>query len=768
MFGFLAMSGNTFAATPAATTGGAPSVADAAKMLQSVPLRFEPSRRAGQYEVRGLRFRAAMSANKLAVGADGRFMSLEFEGASKGASITAVKPLVSKTNVLSGNNRSNWRMGVANYGELSVAALYPGIGLRYYSEAGQLEYDILVAPKADPAQVKLRFAGEKPQLDADGNLTGAFLQKRPMTYQVADGKRIPVASRYVLRADGTYGISVGKYDRSKELVIDPVLTFSYYLAGTGQDIGWGVGLDSKGLIYVAGTTASSDFDLAGDSNKTTLGGSFDLFVAVLNPDPTAQAQLVYATYIGGANADNMKAMTVSPGGLVYMTGLTASSDFPMAGNSVQTTLSGTTDAFVAVLDPSQASGSALVYSTFFGGTKDDTGYAINFDAKGVIYLAGDTNSTDLPTVNPYQSGLAGTEDAFFAVLDPNQSSTVYATYFGGTASEYARGIVPLQDGTFWAAGGTYSSDFPVGGAPYNYNYNANCDAFLVRIDPTQNIAGLLYASYIGGSGQDIAETLTMDGKGRLVLSGLTGSNDFPVTGNAFQSKNGGLVDAFIVVLDPAQTPSNQLTYSSYYGGSSNDIPTAVVSDSLGVIHLAGYTSSTNLPVTADAIIGAANGGYDGFYAKINPAVAGRAGLDYATYVGGPGTQVVYGVAVDTSSNVYMTGYTSSGIFDSISNGASKNTQQGDIDTFVMGFSPCNFTLSAASYAFPQSGGSLNVQLTGGKDCAWQTLGLPTWLTVSPASGNGAANLTFTASVNNSGAGRIANFTVAGVPFLAVQ
>ena len=168
-----------------------------------------------------------------------------------------------------------------------------------------------------------------------------------------------------------------------------------------------------------------------------------------------------------------------------------------------------------------------------------------------------------------------------------------------------------------------------------------------------------------------------------------------------------------------------------------------------------------------AIIGAASGGYDGFYAKINPAAAGKVSLDYATYIGGPGTQIVYGVAVDASSNVYLTGYTSSGIFDAIY-GVAKGTAQGDIDAFVMGFSPCAFALSYNSYAFPQNGGSLNVTLTSGRDCAWTVAGLPSWLAVNPKSGNGTTNLTFTASPNTSGAGRIANFTVAGVTFLAVQ
>ena len=738
---------------------------DPAKMLATAPLRFEPSKAGdGEFVTRGLRFQAAMSKNQLALEADGESMRLRFAGALDSATLVSGEQLKSRTNVLHGNDRSQWRTGISNYKDLSIASLYPGIGLHYYGTGGQLEYDLIVAPGADPKQVRMRFDGVQPKIDTDGNLTAVFLQKRPVAYQMLSGNRVPVESRYARNADGSFGIRLGTYDRKQELTIDPVLTFSAYLSGTTQDIAYGIGRDAKGLLYVAGTTAATDFTSAGNPKQVAAAGSFDLFVAVLDPTPNAATPILYSTYLGGTLADNMKAMAVSPAGLVYMTGLTASTDFPMAGTPLQTTLNGTTDAFVVVLDPSQASDIALVYSTYLGGALDDTGYAIAFGTNGWIYVAGDTRSIDFPTNNPYSASLSGNEDMWVTVIDPNRSSSIFGTYFGDAGTEFARGIAVLSDKTFWLTGGTYSKNFPLNGNPYSFAYKGGGDVFLAKFDPVAGGASALqYATFLGGSGNDVAQTLTVDPSGRLVISGYTTSADFPVTADAVQPTFGGVMDAFVSILDPKLPAPNQLVYSTYYGGKSFEVPTALKLDANGVIHLVGYTSSSNLPVTADAFQKNSLGGYEGFYAKINPTT----GMDYSTYIGGTGTQILYGVEVDSNTNVYVAGYTTSAIFDALG-GVAKSTAPGDADAFVMGLSPCGYTLSASSAQISADGGTIGLALTGGKDCSWTISNPYNFIKASPASGNGNANISLTVSANATGKSRTVTILIAGLPFVISQ
>jgi len=669
------------------------------QILANAPLRFEPASEsnAGTFVARGARFHFEFSPHQAILRNGEKDVRLSFDGANPAAHIEGAQLLRSTTNLYFGNDRSKWRPAVPNYGKVQVRELYRGIDLAYYGNGGELEYDLIVNPGADPQRIRLRLDGtgldgpglqdKAVYLNRHGDLVAGLIQKHPVAYQIdADGVRRSVRSGYRKNADGSYGFQLGAYDRSRALVIDPTLKVAQYFAGSYQDIAYGIGHDAKGLVYIAGTTESTDLPLVGSSYQTTEGGGIDLFLAVVNPALSPSSQVIYVTYIGGTQDDIFGAMTVGPAGDVYITGSTASSNFPLA-NAAQSTIAGSTggvDAFVLQLSPSQS----LYYSTFFGGSGLDKGTAIIVGSNGSIWIAGNTQSNDLPHTGGFQGSLIGTQNMFIAVFDATQSGSAtehYSIYIGGTHWDEAYGIAVALDGTFWVAGGTYSPDIWRTGTAYQYNYGGDGDAYIAHIDPGTN--KLLYASFLGGSGIDEATSLVLDPSGRIILSGYTLSANFPVTSTAFQTKYGGDTDAFISILDTAK---NQLVYSTYFGGPDPDAAMDLKEDSSGVLYLCGYTQSSGLPSTSNALQAAYDGSIDAFGLKLDPSKAGAAGIDYFSYLGSDGLQVAYGVDFDSSGNMYLAGYSSSNILSRIG-GPQRTTVIGNVDAFVVGFSPGSST-----------------------------------------------------------------------------
>ena len=356
---------------------------DAARVLATAPLRFEPAanERSNEFVARGARFRFAFTGREATLQAGKQAVRLRFEGAARNAHVQGIDTLRSKTAVYTGNDAAKWRRGIPNYGRLQVRDLYPGIDLAYYGNAGELEYDLNVKPGTDPNLIRLRLRGGHARVDREGNLVAGLIQKRPVAYQIdSNGARVAVESRYRKNADGTYGFALGSYDHGRELVIDPVLTLSTWLSGSGQDIAFAIAHDAKGFIYVAGQTFSTDLlPSAGNPSQPNFAGGTDIFVAKIDPNAAQGSQVVYATYLGGASNENFGGMAVGPLGDIYLTGSTISNDFPMV-NAAQGSLAGTgaTDAFVVWIDSSQN----LAYSTLLGGTAAEAGQAITFDGSG--------------------------------------------------------------------------------------------------------------------------------------------------------------------------------------------------------------------------------------------------------------------------------------------------------------------------------------------------------------------------------------------------
>ncbi len=425
-------------------------------MLAGAPLRFEPAPSASsgsRFVARGARFHFEFRPDEAALRSGSRDIRLHFDGANRNAQISGTQLQRSTTNLYIGNDPTKWRSGIPNYGRLDVPELYPGIDLAYYGTGAELEYDLTVKPGADERQIRFHLQGADASLNRSGDLVSELIQKRPVAYQIApDGSRRGVDSRYRKNADGSYGFAIGPYDHARELVIDPLIVAQYFSASY-QDIAMAIGHDSNGLIYVGGETSSTDLTLEGTPLQTAQAGGLDLFFAVINPALSASSQIIYTTYLGGSGDENFGGMTVGPKGDVYMTGSTASSDFPMA-NAPQTALAGTSgapDAFVLWLSPTQT----LQYSTYFGGSLADIGKAIAVDSKGRMWVTGNTQSTDLPMTTGFQDSLIGTQNIFVAGFDPSQTgaaSEFYSIYIGGTRWDEAYGVAVAPDGTIWLAG----------------------------------------------------------------------------------------------------------------------------------------------------------------------------------------------------------------------------------------------------------------------------------------------------------------------------
>jgi beta-propeller repeat-containing protein len=440
------------------------------------------------------------------------------------------------------------------------------------------------------------------------------------------------------------GFVVGAYKADRPLVLDPVLVYSTYLGGSDRDFGYGIAVDRLGNAYVTGYALSSDFPTA-NALQAENAGSADAFVMKLN---AAGSALVYSTYLGGSGEDAGIGIGVDAFGAAYVVGATASTDFPTA-NALQVEFAGFPyDGFVTKLN---AAGSALVYSTYLGGSDADNVIGIALDSSGNAYVTGYTFSTDFPTRIPLQPANAGSYDAFMSKLNAAGSALVYSTYLGGNGEDVAYGIAVDGSRNAYVGGYTFSIDFPTRN-PFQPENAGGADAFVTRLNAEGS--GLVYSTYLGGSGFDSAAGIAVDASRHAYVTGDTSSTTFP-TRNAFQPENAGFNDAFVTRLN---AEGSGLVYSTYLGGSGGDVGRGVAVDGSGNAYVTGDTSSTTFP-TRNAFQPENAGGADAFVTKLTTSTVGWSALVYSTYLGGNGLDLGRGIAVDASGNAYVTGETTS-------------------------------------------------------------------------------------------------------------
>ena len=620
---------------------------------------------------------------------ENQVVRLRLVGAKPHAAVAGSEELPGKANYFIGNDPKKWRTDVPTYAKVRYQDVYPGIDLVYYgNQGGQLEYDFIVAPGADPGAIALDVGAvrEPPlRIDADGDLVisakgGEVRFRKPSVYQPDIGSSLVtrhsslVQGRFVLDAQYRIHFAVGAYDHSKPLVIDPELVYSTYLGGDTNingltDQANAIAVDSSGDAYVTGITVSTKFPIANAFQPTNKAADGTAFVSKFNASGSA---LIYSTYLGGSASDQGNAIAVDSAGSAYVTGSTCSSDFPTA-LPLQASLKGPCDGFVTKLN---ASGTSLVYSTFLGGSGvpanypnpalTDEGTGIAVDSAGSAYVTGVTLSTDFPTVNPIQ-GFGGGSNAFLCKFNVNGTTLVYSTYLGGSAYDKGAGIAVDSSGNAYVIGTTLSVDFPLvnafEGLPGEY-VEIYGTAFMAKLNSTGS--ALVYSSYLGGGVSEEGKGIAVDSAGNAYLTGATWSSNFP-TFNPLQPTNQAAAslasNAFVSKLNPA---GSALVYSTYLGGGGvlfnpgvgpyGDYGLAIAIDPTGVACVGGQTASSDFP-TVNAIQATDNNTYSpfsftGFVACLNGA---GSALAYSTYLGGNSQAQANGIAVDASGNAYVAG-----------------------------------------------------------------------------------------------------------------
>ncbi len=711
-------------------------------------------------------------------GKDSSVVRMHLAGADPTARVDGTDQLPGKSNYFIGNNPAKWHRNVPQFARVRYQRVYPGINLEYYGNQGRLEYDFEVAPGADPQQIALRFEGpRKLALDAAGNLVlatggGEVRYEAPQVYQKFGEEQRPVAGSFVQRADGTVGFELGSYDHSRTLVIDPVLSYSTYLGGSGAEScsaitgaaftpgcpAITVALDLN--VYIAGATTSTvNFpNPSGVASSNTVSGPADVFVTKLINSGTTQA---FTTYLGGSGTDTPAGIGVDAGFDVTVGGTTNSTDYPtVRGYQSAPESNGNKHVFVTQLSPA----GVITYSTYLSGNGTDIATGLALDVNGKAYVTGTTTSTDTPsatvgfpaTVGAFQTKSLATNQFFMTKVDPASSamaSLPYSTYFGGgnpaNGVAIGGGIAVDQNNTpnVYITGGTNfldtqaspqsagGSDFPILNAAQacldvptasTSTTSVSCpvtpptatDAFIAKFNP-EAITGaqLLYSTYVGGSGADVAYGIAVDAGGIAYITGSTTSTDFPVgIGTvAFQpcpndpnltptscAASSGATDAFVAKVSSYTPPvagaspvSVALIYFSYLGGSGNDAGTAITADTVGGARVAGWTDSADFP-TQNPVQAASGGGRDAFVANLNTVSTSICTPDptanppvvcpsYSTFLGGAGTDMATGIALDAQGSAYVAGETTSGNFPL------KNPFQGTLggasDGFVSKLSP---------------------------------------------------------------------------------
>jgi Calx-beta domain/Beta-propeller repeat len=608
------------------------------QLIANLPLTFEPN--TGQIDshvkflARGPGSELMLQSSEviLRLAPSGSLLTCTFIGANPAAVPSGVDPLPGHRNYLLGNDPSKWRRDVPLFQKVVYSKIYPGINLTYYGKRGEVEYDFDIAPNADPRAIRLGFGPHvKPTLSANGDLI-----VRSRGVQIIERK--PVIYQEI---DGRRRPIEGRYALLRN-------------GEVGFDIG--------------------EYDRA----------------QPLVIDPT----IIYSTFLGGSSSDFGSSVAVDASNNVYVTGTTASANFPVHGAAFPNK-AGLDDIFVVKID---STGRNILYSTYIGGSGLDRADGIAIDGNGNAYVAGrvgDT-STDFPTTagSLAPSYRGGDFDGIVFKLNPQGNGLVYSTYLGGEDNDSTEGVAVDSAGNAYLTGGTRSSGFPVTSSAFQSFRAGDTDAYMTKLNPAGS--AVLYSTLLGGGSTDRGSHVVVDAAGNVYLAGYSASPDFP-TENAFQGFSGGGFDCFIARLDTAKNGADSLVFSTYLGGVGDDKAYGIAIDNQSAnLYIAGQTSSPDFPVLnpAQPAIG---GLFDAFVAKISSSGA----KIYATYLGGAGDDRATGIAVNSASAAYVTGFTSSTNFPTVT--PLQLSNGGGFDAFLA-------KLNASGNAFLYStylGGSAN-------------------------------------------------------------
>ncbi len=616
------------------------------------------------------------SANAQVTKQNQAILRMHLVNANPAPEVEGIDEQPGKVNYFIGNDPEHWRTNVSTFARVKYAAVYPAIDLIYKGNEKQLEYDFVIAPGADPGKISLSFTGaRRRRIDRRGDLVihtkvGDIRLHKPAAYQEINGKRREVAGRYTLRPRRRIGFRLGKYDRTRPLVIDPVLLYSTYLGGNSGDFGTAIAVDAFRNAYVTGYTLSPNFPTK-NAAYPLLNGSWDAFVTKLDTSASGDASLVYSTYLGGTNFDEGTGIAVDGSRHAYVTGSTISTNFPVKNayqpKPVDNDGGAVYNAFVTKLDQD----GSILYSTYLGGNNDSVGFhgatqntfgnAIAVSADGRAFVTGrtdgygktmDPRARPFPIVNAFQQDNHGIPDAFVTVFTADGSGIVYSTFLGGSGMDKGLGIAVDGGLNAYVTGRTTSvndpanpdKNFPVTGSAYQSVGHGN-DAFVVRLDAA---GALLYSSYLGGTNPvfggftnaTVGNGIAADTNHNAYVTGTTNLRDFPVR-SALQTTLSGTSDAFVSKFNTDASGDSSLVYSTYLGGDGDEVGEGIAVDLAGNAYVTGFTNSPSdattglggFPTVKPLFSTQANQsilkGWDTFVSRLNPT---GNGLVFSTYL----------------------------------------------------------------------------------------------------------------------------------------
>jgi hypothetical protein len=678
-------------------------------------------------------------------------------GGKSAESVHALDPQTTVSNYFYGSDSKRWLKNVRHYGRISYQGVYPGIDVVYYGNQRQLEYDFVVAPGADPSVIRLKFDGaQSVTADKNGDLVlqtryGQLRQLKPVVYQDIDGVRRYVAANYTIREGNQAGFSLGEYDRSAKLVIDPILAYSTFLGGTGVESGYGIAVDAGQSVYVVGSTASSDFPVSSGLSGQTLyrGGASDAFVVKYNP---AGNSIAFSTYLGGSGADSATVVGVDTAGNIIVGGNTDSANFPTR-NPLQPIIGGKHDAFLLKIGTA-----GLIYSTFLGGFEDDQAFGLAIQGENAV-VCGMTRSTNFWASGGLQPAyMGGITDGWVFKMDA-VGQRIWSTYLGGGGDDAANDVAVDTAGNVYVTGSTSSLGFPTTAGAYQPVIRGRspflADAFVTKIKGDDG-KQFLYSTYLGGTAFDEGTGIAVHTDGTAYVTGDTESVDFP-TLNPLQGPPGNR-DVFVTKVNPAGTA---LLFSTYLAGSSVDTAAAIGLDPIGNAYILGTTTSDNFPV-GNPIQATRQGSNDLFVAKIDANGTSRV---WVTYLGGSSDDIASGLAVDASSNIYLTGTTISANFPHLV--SHQPALSGAQDAFLTKIAGCDISVTPAGAAYGPNTvlGSFTVNAF---NCPWVASSSDPWIVVTnAASGLNSGTVTYTVE-SNPGIARTGTISVSGVRYTITQ
>ena len=565
---------------------------------------------------------------------------------------------ITKVNIFKGKDSKKWLKNIPTFERINLGEIHKGIEVKVKAYGNNVEKIFYVKAGANPSDIKVEVKGAKEiEINKNGELIlktspGEIKFTKPVAYQEINGKRKYVNVSYKILSKNTYTFKTGKYNKTKTLIIDPLLA-STFLGGNNFDEGMEIELDSNGNVFIVGRTYSSDFPTTEGAYDPTYngGGKADAFISKFNSDLSS---LLASTFLGGSDYDEGWAIEIDTNGDVFITGWTNSNNFPTTEDAYDTSHNGNYDVFISKFNSDLSN---LIASTYLGGTYSEEGYSMALDTSGNVFVTGWTESTFFPTTeDAYDTSHNGNYDVFISKFNSDLSNLIASTFLGESNYEEGTAIVVDSNGNVFVTGRTKSTGFPTTEGAYDTSYNGgDYDAFISKLNNT--LTSLLASTFLGGDEEEYSRSIALDTNGNVFVTGMTQSENFPATEGAYDtSYNGGNYDVFISKLNYTLT---SLLASTYLGGSEEEDSRSIALDTNGNVFITGrvYSYSLDFPTTTGAYDTSYNGGiFDIFVSKLNSDLTQ---LFSSTFLGGSGEENSRSIVLDTNGNVFITGRTKS-------------------------------------------------------------------------------------------------------------